>query len=188
MAGGEWYCKIMGEEWGPMSAVELIAVARWGRLSRDDQVRRVNSSTWVRAELVKGLFNSQPVAATVSSDRLVAAAKKAAPAKRSVRKSGSSQYWVKIDEKISGPFSSAELRQMAERGSIKPNYLIGRDRQKWIRAADVKGLSFGGARADARTMSVRSAVVLDKPFSQGVRTAGFEPSDDDSDILIEAGR
>jgi hypothetical protein len=118
----------------------------------------------------------------------VAAALKAAPAKRSVRKSSSSQYWVKIDEKISGPFSSSELRQMAERGAIKPDYLIGRDRQKWTRAADVKGLSFGGARADARTMSVRSAVVLDRPFAAEARTADFEPSDDDSDILIEAGR
>jgi hypothetical protein len=185
---GEWYCKIMGEEWGPMSAVELIAVARWGRLSRDDTVRRANSSTWVRAELVKGLFNSTPIAATATSDRLVAAAKKALPAKRSVRKGNSSQYWVKIEEKIAGPFNSSELRQMAERGAIKPDYLIGRDRQKWTRAADVKGLSFGGARADAKTMSVRSAVVLDKPFEPEPRTADFEPTDVDSDILIEAGR
>jgi hypothetical protein len=156
--GSEWFCRIMGEEWGPMSAVELIAVARWGRLTRDDQVRREDSGTWVRAELVKGLFNTPPVAATVTSDRLVAAVKNAAPAKRSVRKSALSQYWVKIGEKISGPFSAGELRQMAEQGALKPSYLISRDRQRWAPAAKVKGLSFGGASADAATISVRSAV------------------------------
>jgi hypothetical protein len=183
---GEWYCKIMGEEWGPMSAVELIAVARWGRLSRDDTVRREGSGTWVRAELVKGLFNTQPVAATVTSDRLVAAAKKASPAKRSVRKGSSSQYWVRVGEKIAGPFNSSELRQMAERGAIKPDYLIGRDRRKWTRAADVKGLAFGGARADAKTMSVRSAVVLDEPFALQAATEDYTPPDADDHVLVEA--
>ena len=69
----EWFCKIMGEEWGPMSAQELIAVARRGRLTRDDNVKRGDQGTWVRAEVVRGLFNSPPIAATVTSDRLVAA-------------------------------------------------------------------------------------------------------------------
>jgi hypothetical protein len=186
---GEWYCKIMGEQWGPMSAMELIAVARWGRLSRDDQVRREDSGTWVRAELVKGLFNGPPVAATVTSDRLVAAVKNAAPAKRSVRKGTPSKYWVKIGEKISGPFASGELRQMAESGALKPSYLISRDRQRWTAAAKVKGLSFGGASADAATMSVRSAVWLDRPYSApDAATADFEPSDADEHVLVEAGR
>lgn len=173
----EWYCRIMGDEWGPMSAMELIAVARWGRLTRDDTVRRGTDGTWVRAELVRGLFNAPPVAATVTSDRLVAAARKAAPAKRSVRKAAPTQYWVKVEEKIAGPFSSRELRQMAEQRALKPTYAISKDRRRWTPAAQVKGLSFGGASAAAETMSVRSAVWLEKPLASPVApTAVYVPA------------
>jgi hypothetical protein len=156
---------MMGEEWGPMSTLELIAVARYGRLSRDDVVRRVGSGTWVRAELVRGLFNVPPVAETVTSDRFVAAMKRPAPARRWVRKVSPTMYWIKIDKKISGPFTSSELRQLAERGALKPYHCIGKDRQHWSRAIDVKGLAFGGAAADEETLSARSAVMLEKPIT-----------------------
>ena len=185
----EWYCRIMGEEWGPMSAQELIAVARWGRLTRDDTVRRGSDGSWVRAELVRGLFNASPVAATVTSHRLVVAARKAAPARRSVRKIVPTQYWVKVGEKIAGPLSSAELRQLAERGSLKPLHLISRDRRHWVRAAQVKGLSFGGASSQARTMSVRAAVWLDQPLApQAAPTAAYGNVEFGGGVLAEAGR
>ncbi|MEX2308080.1 MAG: hypothetical protein WD738_10835 [Pirellulales bacterium] len=161
----EWFCRIMGDEWGPMSAMELVAVARWGRLTRDDTVRCGTKGTWVRAELVRGLFNTAQVAATVTSGRVVIDARRARPAKRSVRKIVPTQYWVRVDEKIAGPFSSRELRQMAEQGALKPFHWISKDRERWARAALVKGLSFGGANADAATMSVRSAVWLDEPIA-----------------------
>jgi GYF domain 2 len=164
----QWHCRIMGEEWGPLSTLELIAVARHGRLTRDDIVRRAGTGTWVRAELVKGLFNAPPVAETITSDRFVAAVKRPAPALRSMRKFSPMQYWLRIDKKISGPFTSSELRQLAERGALKPYHYIGKDRQHWTRAIDVKGLAFGGASADEETLSARSAVLLEKP----VTTAG----------------
>jgi hypothetical protein len=164
----QWHCRIMGEEWGPLSTLELIAVARHGRLTRDDVVRRVGSGTWVRAELVNGLFNTQPVAQTVTSPRFVAAVKRPAPALRSLRKVSHTQYWIRIDKKISGPFTASELRQLAERGALKPYHYIGKDRQHWSRAIDVKGLAFGGAAPDEETLSARSAVLLEKP----VTTAG----------------
>jgi hypothetical protein len=165
----EWYCRIMGEEWGPMSTMELVAVARRGRLSRDDQVRRADHDTWVRAELVRGLLNVAPVSKTVTSDRLVAAIKQALPAKRSVRKSVPTQYWVRIDDKTAGPFNSNALRQLAERGTLQPSHMVSRDRVHWIRASRVKGLSFGNARPFEATMSARSAVLLDAPLA-GVKS------------------
>jgi hypothetical protein len=156
----------MGEEWGPMSTLELIDIARRGRLTRDDVVRRAGSGTWVRAELVEGLFNTQPAAQTVTSDRFVATRRKAAlPAHRSLRKVSPTQYWIRIDKKVSGPFTSSELRQMAERGALKPYHYIGKDRQRWTRAIDVRGLVFGGAAADEETLSARSAVKLQKPIT-----------------------
>jgi hypothetical protein len=78
---------------------------------------------------------------------------------------------------------------MAEQGALKPSYLISRDRQRWALAAKVKGLSFGGASADAATMSVRSAVWLDKPYSPpDSATADYGPSDAEVHVLVEAGR
>jgi hypothetical protein len=148
-----------------MSTLELIAVARRGRLTRDDVVRQVGSGTWVRAELVEGLFNAPPVAETATSDRFAAAVRNARPAHRSVRKVSRSQYWIKMDKKISGPFTASELRQLAERGALKPYHYIGNDRQHWTRAIDVRGLAFGGAAADEDTLSARSAVMLKQPIT-----------------------
>jgi len=48
----------MDEVWGPMTAQELALVARRGRLTRDDLVRQGEKGTWVRAEIVAGLFNA----------------------------------------------------------------------------------------------------------------------------------
>jgi hypothetical protein len=162
----EWYCRVMGEEWGPMSTAELMAVARRGRLTRDDTVRPAGKSTWVRAELVYGLFNAPPVATTVTSDRFAASRRAPAPARRSVRKVARTHYWLKIDEKIAGPFTGSELQQLAERGALKPHHQISKDRQHWTRAGDVKGLSFS-ARCVGDHVSSRSAVLLEKPLSPG---------------------
>src|SRR5262249_2687639 len=104
----DWYCKIMGEEWGPMSSQELMAVAQRGRLTRDDNVRRGNGGTWVRAELVSGLFKSAPMGATATSNHLaVTQSKTPAPAKRSMRSVVPTRYWIKIGHggrKAAGPF------------------------------------------------------------------------------------
>jgi GYF domain 2 len=53
----QWFCKIMGDEQGPMTAAELLALARGGRLTIDDLVRNHADSAWVRAENVVGLFD-----------------------------------------------------------------------------------------------------------------------------------
>src|SRR4051812_36014127 len=147
----EWFCKIMGEEWGPMSAEELIAVARRGRLTRDDNVKRGNQGTWVRAEVVRGLFNSPPVAPTVRSDQLAEAVGRATPARRSVaRSSAAPRYWIKIGPAgtpPAGPFSEGRIRQFAEQGVLKPFHLVSNDRRHWDSADRLRGLMFGGSGA-----------------------------------------
>jgi hypothetical protein len=64
----QWYCKIMGVEEGPMSARQLQAIARCGRLAIDDLVRKHSAGVWVRAENVIGLFDrpTLPVVVTES--------------------------------------------------------------------------------------------------------------------------
>jgi hypothetical protein len=53
----KWFCKIMGDEQGPLTAAQLQEIARSGRLGIDDLVRNDSQSIWVRAENVAGLFD-----------------------------------------------------------------------------------------------------------------------------------
>jgi GYF domain 2 len=163
----EWFCRIMGEEWGPMSAQELIAVAQRGRLTRDDFVKQGAKGTWVRAELVRGLFNTPPVAPTVTSDRLIAAVQRAAPAQRSTTPTDPLNYWIKIQpvgKRVAGPFSARHIRQFAELGVLKPFHLVSNDRRHWSRAVHVPGLVFGRPGAAEKPASIRSAVWIDEPL------------------------
>jgi hypothetical protein len=154
----EWFCKIMGDQLGPMSAEELVGVARWGRLNRDDVVRKGATGTWVRAEMVDGLFNSLAPAATATTGRVSVSKRHALPARRSIRQVQFKQYWVKVGRDIAGPFSKVKLRHLAEKGKLKPHYLVSEDRSRWIRAADLQQLEFGTAVPQPSTVSVRSTV------------------------------
>lgn len=52
----QWFCRVMGEELGPMPPQQLLAMTRSGQLTREDLVRKGADGNWVRAENVKGLF------------------------------------------------------------------------------------------------------------------------------------
>jgi hypothetical protein len=157
----EWFCRIMGEEWGPMSARELVVVAQRGRLTRDDVVRRGATGTWVRAEIVDGLFNAPAPAPTVTSHRVAIAPRLATPAKRSVTTVRSTQYWINDGQRVAGPFTSQKLRQLAAAGKLKPSDLVRRERNPWVRAARFRGLEFGVATTQTVT------VVSHPPASPG---------------------
>jgi GYF domain 2 len=154
----QWYCKIMGEEWGPMSSRELMAVARRRRLTRDDLVRRGSQGIWVRAENVNGLFNSAPTAPTATSDNMAVSPLWPVPAKRSVQSNRLPQYWLMRGNIVVGPVSADRVRQLAAEGQLQPEHLITRDRCRWVSAARVKGLTFGVSPnvEEGKTASVRS--------------------------------
>lgn len=160
----EWYCKIMGEEIGPLSLDELTAIARWGRLSRDDTVRSGASGTWVRAELVSGLFDRGTSPTKNGSDSAVAKRLAGSPARRTVRRGNQEQYWFRIGPKIVGPFSAQQLKQLAENGLLRRFYLVSNDQRHWTRASLVRGLVFSSLDEDFATLSIRSAVVVDQPL------------------------
>jgi len=53
----EWYCRIAGEDFGPLTAAQMRALAAEGRLSPGDAVRQGKSGVWVPAGSVKGLLD-----------------------------------------------------------------------------------------------------------------------------------
>jgi hypothetical protein len=80
------------------------------------------------------------------------------PAKRSLRPLGETKYWAKIRNKIEGPYSASQLKQMAADGRLRPIHQLSKDRYRWVLAMQVKGLTFEGGSPDAETASLRSAV------------------------------
>jgi hypothetical protein len=142
----EWYCKIMGEERGPISTAELVTVARRGPLTRNDVVRRGASGTWVRAEVVDGLFEKS-VPTTGTPKPTVQG--RGAPAKRSVSHKCARKYWVQLEDRTAGPFTAAQLRYLAVHGKLKPQHLVSDSRLQWVRAGKIPGLCLQSASATA---------------------------------------
>ena len=52
----EWFCRIGGEELGPLSAQQVKTMAAQGRLHPGDSIRRGADGQWMPASRVKGLF------------------------------------------------------------------------------------------------------------------------------------
>jgi GYF domain 2 len=184
----QWYCRIMGEEWGPMSSQELVAVARRGRLTRNDVVRRGANGTWVRAENVGGLFNSPlPEDSDIDPSEIVAAVKAALPAKRCVRNHVKGAYWFRIGTDVLGPFTGRQLQQLAKHGLLRPFYMVSNDHRHWVRASHAGGLVFGPIEQVIETASVRSAVWLDECLaSPDASTIGSAYHSAAAEVLVAA--
>ena len=54
----QWFCKVLGQEVGPVSFREMAEMVRAGTLKEDDPVRREGTSRWTRAREVIGLFRA----------------------------------------------------------------------------------------------------------------------------------
>ena len=54
----EWFCRVLGQEIGPVGFAEMAEMVRSGRLKEDDQVRRKGTSQWAPAGEVIGLFRT----------------------------------------------------------------------------------------------------------------------------------
>jgi hypothetical protein len=54
----QWFCKVLGQEVGPVGFRDMIEMVRSGTLKEDDPVRRQGTSKWTRAREVIGLFRT----------------------------------------------------------------------------------------------------------------------------------
>lgn len=54
----EWFCRIDGDEYGPVTSTALRALAASGRLSTTDRVRKGRAGNWVTASHIAGLFEA----------------------------------------------------------------------------------------------------------------------------------
>ncbi len=66
-----WFCKVLGQEVGPVSFPEMAEMVRSGTLKEGDPVRREGASDWIRAREVIGLFRAaarKPAAAAPEAE------------------------------------------------------------------------------------------------------------------------
>ena len=60
----QWFCRVLGQEIGPVSFREMAEMVRARTLKKDDPVRREGTSQWTRAGEVIGLFRAAGKEAT----------------------------------------------------------------------------------------------------------------------------
>ena len=72
----QWYCRVLGQEVGPVGFPEMAEMIRAGTLKENDQVRRKGTTEWIAARDVIGLFRA---AKTQPAPKTPAAAKPQPP-------------------------------------------------------------------------------------------------------------
>ena len=65
--------------------------------------------------------------------------------KRQGDRNTTKRFWINTDGRVSGPFSSVQLRKLASAGHLQPRHSVSTDREKWVEARAVKGLTFSEA-------------------------------------------
>lgn len=64
---GQWFVRVGGEEFGPLSTKDFLEIVQKGAVSPADSVRVANSSDWIAAGSIDGLFQAAK-AADASTD------------------------------------------------------------------------------------------------------------------------
>ena len=100
----------------------------------------------------------------------------------------SRQWYIQYNDSVLGPFSSNQLRQMAERSQITPNVKVRvGENGKWRQASSVKGLFSNSTLAKNSSSSSSELSSEDIPVStDGAANASSDLSSELSSESIEA--
>lgn len=120
--GEQWYCKIVGQEVGPVTSEDLVAMLASGQIDTDDPVRAGTAGAWRPVkEVLGGAFRSAGGVVTA-----VAA---------------ESQWYCRMLGDEFGPYTFRELKKLAAESQLSPKDDVreGRD-GTWQRASEVRAL------------------------------------------------
>jgi hypothetical protein len=159
----QWYCKIMGDEQGPMSARQLQSITRSGRLAIDDLVRKHSDGIWVRAENVIGLFD-RPTLPVVVKESIAVIDGLGSSAKRQPTQGMSA---------VAGQLCSIELRATDSRVSLCWSAASGPRDEPGAAARDRTSCVVVPRRTLKVATGARAAAVAEKLANQTTLAAGF---------------
>ena len=154
-----WYCKVMGEETGPLSSSQLKELADSEFITPDVPVRKGVDGSWFPAGQVKGLFDQSgwPAAAKEVDDppplaalgvtppraeKPSRSADKASPGPAPARAQAVDASWYyKALGNESRALSAERLRELARSGLLTPDTLVRKGIEgSWVPARQVRGL------------------------------------------------
>ena len=148
----DWYCRSLGQEIGPLSFDELLAMVNNGEIAGDDSIRQGQRGQWERANEIAGLFSADApklVAPTVgmlapnrtsSKPPPVAAAKKPAPLIKPAALPAEAWFYQVFGQQF-GPIEMTELAAMVASGEIGDGDKVKMGKvSAWIEAKSIKHL------------------------------------------------
>lgn len=166
--GDDWYCLIFGEELGPMSWDDLVNMASHGMLSGNAKVKRGPQADWVQADSVEGLFTTSPPAVLEKASEHAAGLHV-----------GSTWYCEVLGNEL-GPFTWADLLEMAQRGQLTRTQQVRQEREAdWSLAEQIPGL-FVGREETGSEVAV--------PLSTQAVKSELSPDDVDFDVAATVVR
>lgn len=131
----EWYCRLLGQELGPMTFDELQNMAQTGALHDDDDVRHGGSEPWDKAGRTRGLqFSPVATDAAASHDRSATLV----PFGEAAHKR---EWYYEILGERMGPISFKVLAQAVAHGTLNLEDKARRGKVgAWSLVLDVPGL------------------------------------------------
>lgn len=111
----QWYYRMFGQDFGPVTFDELKQLAELGSIASDDEVRRSSESNWVTAGSVADLGLAS--AALLSSPNRVAVTE--APAQNTP--AGANDWYYMLKGRETGPIGFDNLVTLAEQGKLEAN-------------------------------------------------------------------
>ena len=118
----DWYVRINNIEHGPLTSERLKQLAHQGKVTPDTLLKMGIAGHWTPARYLKGLFpetesRTAPTTATPPPQRPANSPpvhQEAPPSLPAAR------WYMREGDKLFGPYSNAELKEMAREGTISP--------------------------------------------------------------------
>lgn len=162
----QWYCRVLNQELGPMSAEDLMQLLFDGELAPNDEVKSSAEPEWVPArtvvflsssgsdldvidseedsveELVPTTGESTAEQPTATEEKVVEAEKPAEPPPPPILKVRSKQKWYcKLGGMGYGPIEAHKIKMWAEQDRVEPTDLLKLGRKgEWFEAWQIEAL------------------------------------------------
>ena len=165
----EWYCRTLGQEFGPMAFAELQKMAKTGSLHADDDVRHGTTDPWEKADRTRGLkFPKASSVTAVSHDRTATLVPFGDAAKKR-------EWFYEILGQQMGPISYRELAKAVSSGTLTLEDKARRGPAgAWLLVVDVPGLV--STESKAAYLAAKQEASRPRPITPGPVPAAASPS------------
>ena len=135
----QWYCRLMGDELGPLTSAQLLEMARGHKITPEDYVRKGADGNWVGAYRVKGLFDEDSTASGIT--KMAAAPPPPEPEPEPPTKQRVEDWYCICKGRKLGPMTFEVLQALAAEGELGPSDRVWTNLMpKHHTAAEIQGL------------------------------------------------